>query len=112
VVGQDGKLLLVVGAAGGPTIITATTEVILNVIDNHMSLWDAMAAPRIHQQAWPDKIIYEEGGLTPAVQDSLKAMGYDLMAIPHLANANAVMRVANGWAGVVEPRATGGAAGY
>jgi gamma-glutamyltranspeptidase/glutathione hydrolase len=112
VVGKDGKLLLVVGAAGGPTIITTTTEVILNVVDHHLSLWDAMAAPRIHEQAWPDKIIFEEGGLTQAVQDSLKAMGYDLQAIPHLANSNAVMRVPTGWAGVVEPRATGGAVGY
>ncbi len=107
-----GRVLLVVGAAGGPTIITATTQIILNVIDGHMSLADAMSAPRIHQQAWPDKLIYEKGGLIPAVADSLKAMGYDLSEVGHLANANAVMRVAGGWEGMVEPRATGGARGY
>lgn len=107
-----GKVVLVVGAAGGPTIITATTQVILNVIDSHMSLADAMSAPRIHQQAWPDKLIYEKGGLIQAVADSLTAMGYDLSAVEHLANANAVMRVPGGWEGMVEPRATGGARGY
>ncbi len=112
VVDSTGKVLLVVGAAGGPTIITATTQVILNVIDHHMSLADAMSAPRIHQQAWPDKLIYEKGGLIPAVADSLTAMGYELSPVGHLANSNAVMRVAGGWEGMVEPRSTGGARGY
>ncbi len=112
VVDGTGRVLLVVGAAGGPTIITAVTEVTLNVIDNHMSLAEAMSAPRIHQQGWPDKLIYEEGGLEPAVVDSLKAMGYDMSPVRHLANANSVMRVVGGWQGMVEPRATGGAVGY
>jgi gamma-glutamyltranspeptidase / glutathione hydrolase len=112
VVDSTGKVLLVVGAAGGPTIITVTTQIILNVIDGHMSLADAMSAPRIHQQAWPDKLVYEKGGLMPAVADSLTAMGYELSPVGHLANANAVLRVAGGWEGMVEPRATGGAVGY
>ena len=46
VLDPQGKLLMVMGAAGGPTIITATTEVILNVIEHHMTLADAMRAPR------------------------------------------------------------------
>jgi len=112
VVDPTGKVLLVVGAAGGPTIITATTQVILNVVDHHMSLQAAMSAPRIHMQAWPDRVEYERGGLEPAVLDSLRAMGYDMSPIGHLANANAVMRVVGGWQGVVEPRSTGGARGY
>ena len=112
VVDSTGKVLLVVGAAGGPTIITATTQVVLNVIDHHMSLQAAMSAPRIHMQAWPDHVEYERGGLEPAVVDSLKAMGYDMTTVGRLANANAVMRVAGGWVGVVEPRSTGGARGY
>lgn len=112
VVDRTGKPLLIVGAAGGPTIITATTQVILNVIDNRMSLANAMSAPRLHEQAWPDELTYERGGLTDAVLDSLRAMGYTLHATGHLANANAVMRVDGGWAGMVEPRSTGGAVGF
>jgi gamma-glutamyltranspeptidase/glutathione hydrolase len=112
VLDPNGELLLVVGAAGGPRIITSTTQVILNVIDNRMSLGDAMAAPRIHHQAWPDEIRYERGGLAPAVADSLAAMGHHLSATRSLANANAVMHVAGGYEGVVEPRSSGGAVGY
>ena len=34
----DGKVRIVVGAAGGPTIITATTQVLLNVVDGSWTL--------------------------------------------------------------------------
>jgi gamma-glutamyltranspeptidase/glutathione hydrolase len=112
VLDRNGKVLLVVGAAGGPTIITATTQVILNVIDGRMSLSDAMKAPRLHEQTWPDALLYERGGLSPAVVDSLTAMGYHLRTVGGLANSNAVMRVGQGWEGMVEPRASGGAVGY
>jgi gamma-glutamyltranspeptidase/glutathione hydrolase len=71
VLDPQGKLLLVVGAAGGPRIITATSQVILNVIQNHMTLADAMRAPRLHHQALPDTLRFEANGLTPAVVDSL-----------------------------------------
>ena len=112
VLGHDGKVLMVVGAAGGPTIITAVTQVILDVVDQHMSLADAMYAPRIHHQAWPDTLTYEQGGLSQMTIDSLIAMGHRLRPIHSLANTNAILRGARGWEGVYEPRSTGGAVGY
>jgi gamma-glutamyltranspeptidase / glutathione hydrolase len=102
-----GQLLLVVGAAGGPRIITATSQVILNVIDHHMSLADAMRAPRLHHQALPDTIRFETGGLTSLVVDSLGKMGHGTSSGSGGANVNAVMRVAGGWEGVSEPRDRG-----
>jgi gamma-glutamyltranspeptidase/glutathione hydrolase len=113
VLDPDGKLMMVVGAAGGPTIITGVTQVILNVIDQHMSLADAMFAPRVHDQAWPDELTYEAGGLSQSAMDSLTAMGYKLHAVNALTNINALMRGPDGrWVGVYEPRSTGGAVGY
>jgi gamma-glutamyltranspeptidase/glutathione hydrolase len=112
VLGKDGKLFLVVGAAGGPTIITATTQIILNAIDNHMTLADAMRAPRLHHQAWPDSLFYERGGIAPATLDSLRTMGHHPVARGSIANANAVMKVEGGFMGLSEPRSSGGAVGY
>ena len=113
VVDPSGRLMMVVGAAGGPTIITGVAQVILNVIDQHMSLPDAMFAPRMHDQAWPDAISYEAGGLSRAAMDSLTAMGHKLRAISALTNVNAIMRRSDGrWVGVYEPRSTGAAIGY
>jgi gamma-glutamyltranspeptidase / glutathione hydrolase len=109
-----GQLLLVVGAAGGPTIITGTSQVIFNVIDHRMSLADAMRAPRIHHQALPDSLTYEAGGLSPAQEQALIAMGHRLRRTSSLVNVNAIMRGPRGWEGVSEPRRpmTIGAVGY
>jgi gamma-glutamyltranspeptidase/glutathione hydrolase len=107
-----GQLFLVAGAAGGPRIITVTTQLILDVIDHRMSLADAMRAPRLHHQAWPDSLVYERGGLAPATMDTLHAMGHRLAPIGTIANANALMRVQGGYEGMSEPRGSGGAVGY
>jgi gamma-glutamyltranspeptidase/glutathione hydrolase len=107
-----GQVLLVVGAAGGPTIISGTMQVILNVIEHRMTLGDAMRAPRMHHQAWPDSIRYEARGFAPAVVDSLQAMGHGLYDTRSLTNVNAIMRVRGGWHGVSEPRGVGGVVGY
>jgi len=112
VLDKDGKLFLVVGAAGGPTIITATTQIILNAIDNHMTLADAMRAPRLHHQAWPDTLFFERGGIAPATLDSLRAMGHHPVTRGSIANANGVMKVDGGFMGLSEPRSSGGAVGY
>ena len=112
VLDREGKVLLVVGAAGGPTIITATSQVILNVIEHGMSLADAMRAPRIHHQALPDAIRHESVGFSTAMLDSLASMGHALQSQQGIANVNAVMRVKGGWHGVREPRSSGGAVGY
>ncbi|MGI8842358.1 MAG: gamma-glutamyltransferase, partial [Gemmatimonadaceae bacterium] len=106
------KWLLFVGPAGGPTIITGTMQVILNVVEHRMSLADAMRAPRMHHQAWPDSIRYEERGFAPAAADSLLAMGHRLWSTSGLTNVNAIMRVRGGWHGVSEPRSVGAAVGY
>jgi gamma-glutamyltranspeptidase/glutathione hydrolase len=107
VLDPQGRLLMVVGAAGGPRIITATSQVILNVIQHHMTLPDAMRAPRLHHQALPDTIRFETNGLTPAVVDSLKAMGWGIAPIGGTANVNAIMRAQGGWVAVTEPRDRG-----
>lgn len=112
VLDKSGKVLLVVGAAGGPTIITGTSQVILHVIDNHMTLADAMRAPRIHHQGLPDSLTYEAGGIRQEVLDSLRGMGYAMREVRSLVNVNAIMRVTGGWEGVYEPRRSGGAVGY
>jgi gamma-glutamyltranspeptidase/glutathione hydrolase len=112
VLDPDGGLLLVVGARGGPRIITATSQIILNVIDHRMTLADAMSAPRIHHQALPDSLRFERRGLTQAVMDSLMAMGYGLSPFGGIGVAHGVMRVRGGWEGYVDPRSSGGAVGY
>ena len=112
VLDPDGGLLLVVGARGGPRIITATSQIILDVIDHRMTLADAMSAPRIHHQALPDSLRFERRGLSQAVMDSLTAIGYGLSPVSGIGVAHGVMRVRGGWEGFVDPRSSGAALGY
>jgi gamma-glutamyltranspeptidase/glutathione hydrolase len=112
VLDRDGALLLVVGSRGGPRIITSTSQVILNVLDHHMILSDAVSAPRIHHQALPDSLMFERNGLEPAVLDSLRTMGYGMEPISGVGLINAIMRVKGGYEGVSDPRSSGRPAGY
>jgi len=108
-----GRLFLVVGTPGGPTIITSVYQVIANVVDQHMTLAAAVEAPRIHQQALPDVIFYEKNGLRAPVLDSLRAMGYTMQERHgYSGDVNAIERTPAGWVGVTDPRYGGGAAGY
>jgi gamma-glutamyltranspeptidase/glutathione hydrolase len=112
VLDRAGKVVLVVGSRGGPRIITSTTEVILNVLDYRMTLADAMSAPRLHHQSVPDSLKFETSGVSAAVADSLRAMGYALFIGQGVGQVNALMRVRGGFEGVADPRGSGRAAGY
>jgi gamma-glutamyltranspeptidase/glutathione hydrolase len=112
VLDRDGGLLLVVGSRGGPRIITSTSQVILNVLDQHMILSDAVSAPRIHHQALPDSLQYERNGLAVTVLDSLKQMGYGVAPVGGVGLINAIMRVRGGYEGMSDPRSSGRPVGY
>ncbi len=113
VLAPDSSVLLVLGGRGGPRIISSTLQVIVNVIEHEMSLADALAAPRVHHQAWPDTLRYETHGLTTGVLDSLRAMGHAVSAGRAAGLVKAIMRApAGGWFGGYDPRTSGGALGF
>lgn len=55
----DGKLYLVVGAAGGSRILTATLQNIIHVIDQEMTAAEALSQPRLHDQLVPNEVSFE-----------------------------------------------------
>lgn len=73
---KDGKLFMVIGSPGGPTIITTVLQVILNVVDHGMNIAQAIAAPRMHHQWMPDEINAEVGLATDKVFDGMLRMGH------------------------------------
>ncbi|HEX8746902.1 MAG TPA: gamma-glutamyltransferase [Pyrinomonadaceae bacterium] len=76
VVRRDGTLWFAVGSPGGPRIINAVFQVIVNVIDYRMNIQQAIDAPRIHQQWLPDEVVYEPFGLSDDTRRVLEAMGH------------------------------------
>jgi gamma-glutamyltranspeptidase/glutathione hydrolase len=108
-----GRLALVTGSPGGPRIISAVAQVISNIIDQHMSLRDAVIAPRIHHQALPDSVYWEPHGLTADQRRVLAAMGYVFRAKSlHIGDVNSVRVTPRALEGLADPRRGGGAAGW
>jgi gamma-glutamyltranspeptidase/glutathione hydrolase len=78
IVVKDSHPFLIVGSPGGSTIITTVLQVILNVVDYGMNIQEAVDAPRIHHQLFPDTLRYEKHGLPIDVVDNLVKRGYHL----------------------------------
>lgn len=78
VVLKDGSVMMVAGSPGGPRIITATLEAILNVIDYGMTAQEAVDAPRLHHQMLPDVVFAEPFALSPDTRAVLERMGYHI----------------------------------
>ena len=72
----DGRLMMVIGAPGGSTIITTVFQVISNVIDHGMDIEQAVTAGRIHHQWKPRAMNYEAYALSADAIATLEAKGW------------------------------------
>ena len=111
---KDGKLFMVVGSPGGPTIINTVLQTILNVVDHGMNIQEAVSAPRIHHQWLPDQIQWEPRGLSAEERMAMEAMGHSFARPSRMGSCNAIMiDPKTGFRfGGVDPRVEGaGAAG-
>jgi gamma-glutamyltranspeptidase/glutathione hydrolase len=75
---KDGKLWLVLGAEGGPTIITTVVNVLIGVVDFGLDIQQAVNAPRFHQQWLPDRIDLERAGFSRDTLRLLQAQGNEI----------------------------------
>ncbi len=78
IVAKNGKPVLVIGSPGGRTIINTTLQVILNVIDHEMNVAEAIEAPRIHHQWFPDITSFEKLGISPDTRRMYEMMGHQI----------------------------------
>ena len=75
---KDGRLLLVLGSPGGPTIITTVANVLIHVVDFREDIQRAVNAPRFHHQWMPDELRVEAGQLSPDTLAALEKMGHKI----------------------------------
>ena len=73
IAGRDGKVVLVTGSPGGRTIINTVLNVTLNVLEFGMSLRNAVDAPRLNMQWFPDRVGFQ-GVEDPAFADLVKQL--------------------------------------
>jgi len=74
---KDGKLFLVLGSPGGPTIITTVANILMGVVDFGLDIQEAVNAPRFHHQWLPDAIAVEDR-LSPDTMNVLRSKGHTL----------------------------------
>ena len=72
---KDGKVLLVLGSPGGPTIITTVANDIVSILDNGLNVQQAADAPRFHHQYLPD-VLQVEKSFPQSILDALTSTGY------------------------------------
>lgn len=75
---KQGKLALVTGSPGGPTIINTVLEIITNIIDHDMPVMQAVEAPRFNHQWMPDVITTEQSCMSPDTIALLTAQGHTI----------------------------------
>jgi gamma-glutamyltranspeptidase/glutathione hydrolase len=75
---KDGKLWLVLGSPGGPTIITTVANILIGVADFGLDIQQAVNAPRFHHQWIPDRIAIERNRLSPDTIKLLEAKGHTI----------------------------------
>jgi gamma-glutamyltranspeptidase / glutathione hydrolase len=111
---KDGTPWFALGARGGPRIITAVLQSVINVIDHDMNIQQAINAPRVHQQWYPDEILFEPYGMSPDTLNVLRSYGHKFAEKPgYIASATGIMIGVDGVRlGAIDSRSDGEAIGY
>lgn len=113
IVAKDGEPYLVVGSPGGRTIINTVLQVILNVVDHGMNIAEAVEAPRIHHQWFPDVTSFERLGISPDTKRLYEEMGHAVRLRGTQGRAHCIELLGNLIYAVADSRSyEGGAAGH
>ncbi|MDP2131365.1 MAG: gamma-glutamyltransferase [Erythrobacter sp.] len=100
----DGRIVLVIGAAGGPTIPVQVARSIIGVVDFGLSAESALGLPFI--MSFGDSVLIEDGTALEGMEAALKALGHASIrtgAPPLKANALRLLPD-GGWEVAVDPR--------
>jgi gamma-glutamyltranspeptidase/glutathione hydrolase len=108
---KDGKPILAVGAAGGPTIITQTVGNIIGVLDLGLPIDAALAAPRVHHQWQPGTLRLEETW-DAELRTKMQERGHELNVTAEFGGSNAVSWRDGTFTAASEPRSESGAGAW
>lgn len=77
-VAKDGKIILSLGAPGGPTIISGVLQVLYRSLIRGVEIDRAIQTPRVHHQFLPNTLFIDEWRFQPATVEGLKRKGHKL----------------------------------
>lgn len=109
---RGGEVAAVAGASGGPFIISATLQTLLDGLVFGLDAEAAVSAPRIHHQWMPPALLVEPG-IDALKRIALRRLGYRIVEVSGIGAVQLVLRSPAGWLeGAADPRKGGQAAGW
>ena len=73
---KDGRIVMTLGAAGGPRIISSVIQTIYRVLVSGLDIDRAVQFPRVHHQFLPNKLYMDEFKFSPEVVAGLEKRGH------------------------------------
>jgi len=77
---KDGRIIMSLGAAGGPRIISSVIQTIYRVLVTGLDIDRAVQFPRVHHQFLPNKLYLDEFKFSPEVVAGLEQRGHETVA--------------------------------
>ena len=113
IVFRNNKPFLALGSPGGPKIISAIFQTIVNRTLRKLSLYDSIAAPRLHHQWQPSSLYLEKDGFSESETRKLKKLGHNIEETKYLVGNVSALEIgsAGNLIGVADPRRSGVALG-
>jgi gamma-glutamyltranspeptidase / glutathione hydrolase len=109
---EDGRVRMVTGAPGASRIPTEIAQTMIYVLDYGMDPLDALRMPRIFPAAGSPAVQLEHGFPAELLRDA-RSMGYDPVAqSSSYARLYMIVRTADGWVAVADPRHDGEPRGF
>jgi len=105
----DGRLLMTLGAAGGPFIIHFTARTLVAMQQWRLDPQRAIDAPNFGTLGGP--LLLEAGRFPAATVTALRARGHRVVEATLTSGLQAIRRTAQGWEGGADPRREGIARG-
>lgn len=90
IIEKEGRLWLVVGTPGGPTIITTVLQIFMNAGPYGLPLREAVDMPRYHHQWLPDEIVCEPVAFPPSIRARLEAWGHHFREVSYIGLVEAI----------------------
>src|SRR5207245_8167801 len=88
---RNRKVLLVTGSPSSRTIINTVLGIVVSVVGFGMDVQEAVDAPRVHHQWYPDETRYENRGPLSAAAGELKKMGHAMKTEPSQGDAHSIV---------------------
>jgi gamma-glutamyltranspeptidase/glutathione hydrolase len=100
-----GRVFMVAGSMGGPTIINQVVKTLVAVIDWGLDPQAAVALPNFGSRNGPTEL--QRGTRVADLAPKLEALGHDTVLTDGRGGVHVIVRTGSGWAGGADPRREG-----